>query len=145
MASVTGGHHVGGAGSGHPVVGAGSEHGAPAPLGAFSLYLITQPQSVGGGADSLLGGAQHETIAGAPSTGLGTVPSGQGSASGAGGPDTVTSVTHGLPMAGETRLATDQVITTQTHKDGTTVHLHDGSSFTLIGVTQIDSTLFHHH
>ena len=139
MASVPGGHHI---------VGEAAGHGAaelPGQLGAFSLYLITQPQSVGGGADSLLGGAQHETIAGAPSTGLGTVPSGQGSASGAGGPDTVTSVTHGLPMAGETRLATDQVITTQTHKDGTTVHLHDGSSLTLIGVTQIDSTLFHHH
>jgi hypothetical protein len=138
MASVPGGHHVVGATAGH------GPAELPGHLGAFSLYLITQPQPLGGGQDSVLSGT-HDTVEGAPSTGSDTVPSGQGPAPGAPGWDTVTAVTQGLPMAGDTQPATDQVIATQTYHDGnTTLHLPDGSSMTLLGVTQIDSTLFHH-
>jgi hypothetical protein len=142
MASIIGGQHVlGGADGGH---GAGA--GVPGQLGAFSLSLITQPLSVGGGRDLLLGGA-HNTISGAHSTGLDNVAASQDMSSGAGGGagfDTVTGPEHGMPVAGENRPAADQVVASETHRDGdTTLHLHDGSSITLIGTTHIDSSLFH--
>jgi hypothetical protein len=141
MASVTGGQHIVGGTAGHAVVGAGSEHGAPAPLGAFSLYLISHPQASSGGPDTIIGGAPHPSVTGGAQAGA----SGGGPETGAGhsgGFDTGTSV-HGLPMAGEPRPASDQVIATHTHDGGSTImHLADGSSITVIGAHQIDSTLF---
>jgi hypothetical protein len=139
MASVIGGQHVLGADGGH----AGGA-GVPGQLGAFSLSLITHPQSVGGGRDLLLGGS-HNTISGAHSTGLDNVAAGQDMSSGTGaGFDTVTGPEQGMPVAGENRPAADQVVASETHQHGdTTLHLHDGSSITLIGTTHIDSSLFH--
>jgi hypothetical protein len=139
MASVVGGQHViAGAHAGH-----GAAAGVPGQLGAFSLSLITQPQSLGGGRDLLLGGS-HNTVSGAHSTGLATVAAGEETAPGASGFDTVTGPEHGMPVAGENRPAADQVVATQTHHNGdTTLHLHDGSSMTLIGTTHIDSSFFH--
>lgn len=141
MASIVGGQHViGGAEAGH------GPAGVPGPLGTFSLYLITQPQSAGGGRDLLLAGS-HNTISGAHSTGLDNMAGAQEMASGAGsgvGFDTVTGPEQGMPVAGENRPAADQVVATQTHHDGgTTFHLNDGSSLTLIGVAHINSNFFH--
>jgi len=141
MASVVGGHHVfGGADAGH-----GPAAGTPEYLGAFSLSLITQPQSLSGGREMLLGGS-HNTISGAYSTGD-TVAGTQGVAPGAekgSGPDTVTGPEHGMPVAGGNPLATDEVVATQTHHHGdTTLHLSDGSSITVIGAAHIDSSFFH--
>jgi hypothetical protein len=136
MASIVGGQHVLGSGDGG--------HAPAGPLGAFSLYLITQPQSLADGRDMLLSGS-HNTISGAHSAGMDTVStaSGTGAAGGAGF-DTVTGPEHGMPVAGDNRPGADQVIATETHHGGdTTFHLDDGSSLTLIGVTHIASGFFH--
>jgi hypothetical protein len=141
MASVVGGLHVIGAdsGQGHAPV-------PPVQLGAFSLYLMTQPQSLGSGQDMLLGGSHH-TIGGASSTGADTAAGAHGVTAGAGqgsGFDTVTGPDHGMPVAGAGQPTADQVVATATHQQGnTTLHFGDGSSMTLIGTAHIDPSFFH--
>jgi hypothetical protein len=129
MASVPGGHHLVGAGHG---AAAGTQ-----ALGAFSLSLITNPQSPSGGSDTLTAGS-HTLVAGGSGTVGGMPPVGPDTVVGHAGPS--------VPFAGELKPGSDQVVATISHH-GTdvTMHLSDGSEVTVLGTKHIDQTLFFHH
>jgi hypothetical protein len=54
------------------------------------------------------------------------------------------SATHPANFAGGAAAGTEHVVATQTQAGGNTVlHLHDGSTITVVGVTHIDASFFH--
>lgn len=58
--------------------------------------------------------------------------------------DTVTGPQPGGGFAGNLPAGTDQVVATQSVEGGNTVlHLPDGSTITLVGVTHVDSSFVH--
>jgi hypothetical protein len=74
--------------------------------------------------------ATHTTVAGGAGTGSGF--------------DTVSGPQAGGGFAGNLPAGTEQVVATQTQDGGNTVlHLSDGSTITLIGVTHVDSSFVH--
>jgi hypothetical protein len=104
--------------------------------GLFHASSPTAPVTAGPRPDagplslSAVAGA-HATVGGSAST----------SSSGF---DTVSGPQAGGGFAGNLPAGTDQVVATQTVEGGNTVlHLPDGSTITLIGVTHVDSSFVH--
>jgi serralysin len=124
---------------------AGSATASP-NAGRLSLASITDPQSTISGAGSggdTVGGA-HTTIAG--SGGGHDTVAGSGHDTVASGFDTVSGPQHGdVRFAGGGATAgTEQVVATQSQVGGNTVlHLPDGSTITLVGVTHVHSSFLH--
>jgi len=80
--------------------------------------------SAHGGNETVTGTGAHETVSGF---------------------DTVTGPGHDtISFSGESASSIQKVIAAQELKDGnTTLHLPDGSSITLIGITKVDTSFFH--
>jgi hypothetical protein len=105
-------------------------HVAPATrpdAGPLALASITDHTTVGGGADSIAGSA-----------------SGGGSDTVGSGFDTVSAAHGDVRFAGSAPAGSEQVVATQTLEGGNTIlHLQDGSTLTLIGITHVDTTFIH--
>ena len=104
----------------------------------------------GAGNDTIYGGSGPDTIDGG--AGDNTIYTGSGAdlirESGAGGHDTVFGFSHAggdaISFVGENSQTTQQVVATAHESHGnTTITLPDGSTMTLVGVTNIDHTFFH--
>jgi hypothetical protein len=126
MTSITGGqHHFS---SGHEQHVSGSAQ--PVDAGRLSLASITEGHTsfAGGGADTVGvtgGGSGADTV----SSGFDTV---SGPGQGASG------------FVGQVQGATENVVATQTTDGGNTIlQLHDGSTITIVGTTQIDQFFSH--
>jgi len=106
--------------------------------GQLNLASITDAHTtVSGGSDSVTGGTQ-----GAASGFDSVSGSGQGSASGF---DTVSGPSQDSGgFAGQMQGGTDQVVASQTQDSGNSVlHLPDGSTITVAGTSNVDSSFFH--
>jgi hypothetical protein len=122
MATVTGGLF-------HAVAHATPVAPASRPdAGPLGLASITNHAMAGGGADSIAGGAT----------------SGGGSNTAGSGFDTVSGAQGDVRFAGNAPAGSEQVVATQTVEGGNTIlHLQDGSTLTLIGITHADITFIH--
>jgi hypothetical protein len=107
----------------------GIAHGSHGPetVGGVgdSVSGFTNTLIANGGHETVTGTAAHESIAGF---------------------DTVTGPGHDeIAFAGQNHASIQKVVAGQEVKDGnTTLHLPDGSSMTLIGITHVDASFFKH-
>lgn len=153
MASVTGGlFHL----TPPSTVQAGSS-ASSSNAGRLSLASITDPQSTisGAGGHDTVAGSGSDTVSGIPrigshttiagSGGSPTVPGGSHDAVAGSGSDTVSGPEQGsVRFAGGATAGNEQVVATQSQSGGNTIlHLPDGSTITLVGVTHIDATFIH--
>jgi hypothetical protein len=132
--------------------------------GRLSLASITGPQSTisgAGGHDTVAGSGSdtvggtptirsHTTIAGSSSSptvagGGHDMVAGSGSDTVGSGFDTVSGPEQGsVRFAGGTTAGTEQVVATQSQSGSNIIlHLPDGSTITLVGVTHFDATFIH--
>jgi hypothetical protein len=106
-------------------------------MGACDKIVAAAGDSIVGGKtpgfDTIQANGGHETVTGTPSNE--TVA----------GFDTVTGPGHDeISFAGESQRSIQNVVATQEQSCGnTTLHLPDGSSITLVGVTHVTNTFFH--
>jgi hypothetical protein len=69
---------------------------------------------------------------------------GGGSGKAGSGLDTVSGLQGGMRIAGTLAAGTEQVVASQTQQGGNLVlHLSDGSTITLVGMTHIDASFIH--
>jgi hypothetical protein len=89
----------------------------------------------------------HVTVSPRPEAGplsLASVTGGGGSDPRGSGFDTVSGPQGDLRVAGSLPAGTEQVVATQAQEGGNLVlHLSDGSTITLIGVTHVDANFIH--
>jgi hypothetical protein len=112
----------------HPAPTAAHVAASPRPdAGPLSLASITNVHTtIAGGAATISGGA------------------GGGSDTVGSGFDTVSGPQGEGKFAGSLPASTEQVVATQTQEAGNLVlHLADGSTITLVGVTHVDSSFIH--
>jgi hypothetical protein len=103
---------------------------------ADTVYAAAGDTIIGGkttGFDSILANGGNETVTGTPTNETAT------------GFDTVTGPGHDqISFSGESQRSIANVVATQEQSGGnTTLHLPDGSSITLVGVTHVTSSFFH--
>ncbi len=98
--------------------------------GPLALASITDHATVGGGADTIAGGTSSGSGGGSDTVGSGF--------------DTVSGAHGDVRFAGSAPAGSEQVVATQTLEGGNTIlHLQDGSTLTLIGITHVDTTFIH--
>jgi hypothetical protein len=86
----------------------------------------------------------HTTIAGGADSVSGSAPAGGGSDTVGSGFDTVSGPQSDVRFSGTTPAGTEQVVATQAQEAGNTIlHLPDGSTITILGVTHIDASFIH--
>lgn len=126
MASISGGHFA--LSAGHEQVSGGQ---ASADAGRLSLGSVTHSTVAGGSSDTVGGSLGHSFGAAGDTVGSGF--------------DTVSGLQHsGGAFSGQAQSGLHQVVATQTHEGGnTTLHLPDGSSIKVVGVTHIHATFLH--
>jgi hypothetical protein len=118
----------------HPV--AAATHvaaGARPDAGPLALSSITEAHTtLSGGADTMPAGATGASGAGGGSATVGS------------GVDTVSGLQGDARFSGAAPTGTEQVVATQTQDGGNAIlHLPDGSTITLIGVTHVDASFIH--
>lgn len=107
-------------------------------MGRFDTIVAAAGDTIFGGkthgANALIANGGHETVTGTAAN------------ESVAGFDTVTGPGHDeIAFAGQNHASIQKVVASQEVKDGnTTLHLPDGSSMTLIGITHVDASFFHH-